>query len=128
MTARRVKRQANKTFTKMIGPVTRDALWVILNEAGAVADLLTPVDTATLLNSRYAPNIKEMRGGMVGRIGYTASYAAAVHDAPGTLMGLPRPNGRGNYWAPAAEPGFLTTGFEETIPEIPSILRSAYGV
>ena len=52
-------------------------------------------------------------------LGYTAAYAAAVHDAKGTLKGTNTPRSasdpsRGNVWDPDAEPGFLRKAFEDS--------------
>lgn len=104
------------------------AVYTILSEGGALAQLMTPIDTGTLANSQYAPQITHTVGHTKGTIGYTAEYAGAVHEMPGVLKGLPRANGSGNYWDPDAEPQFLTKGFEQLRPQIPSILKRAYSV
>lgn len=104
------------------------AVYTILSEGGALAQLMTPMDTGTLANSQYAPQITHSVGHTKGTIGYTAEYAGAVHEMPGVLKGLPRASGSGNYWDPDAEPQFLTKGFEQLRPQIPSILKRAYRV
>ena len=53
----------------------------------------------------------------MGMLGYTAAYAAAVHDAKGTLVGknvLRDKNdpSRGVVWAKDGEPEFLRKSFE----------------
>lgn len=106
---------------------TRKALHAILSEGSARAALMTPVDTSNLINSQYAPRITTGPARSSGHVGYTADYAAFVHSAPGVLKGQPRANGRGEYWDPSGEPGFLTKGFDEVIPRIDVILRSIYG-
>lgn len=92
----------------------------------AFASMLTPVDTSFLINSQYR-SVKTDKGKVIGAVGYTALYAAAVHEASGKLKGQPRGHfgttkgaaefgggtGVGRYWDPSAEPGFLTKGFEE---------------
>ena len=64
---------------------------------------------------------------VTGRVGYSANYAAYVHDMPGKLKGQPRSHfgktregtefgggtGKGNYWDPHGEPQFLKKGFDE---------------
>lgn len=92
----------------------------------AFASMLTPVDTSFLINSQYR-SVKTESGRVIGAVGYTALYAAAVHGMSGKLKGQPRGHfgktkdgvefgggtGNGRYWDPSAEPGFLTKGFEE---------------
>ena len=92
----------------------------------AFASMLTPVDTSFLINSQYR-SVKSEKGRVIGAVGYTALYAAAVHGMSGKLKGKPRGHfgktkdgvefgggtGNGRYWDPAAEPGFLTKGFED---------------
>lgn len=105
---------------------TEKAVYTVLSQGAAVSDTMTPIDTGTLINSRYAPQISQKPGRTVGRVGYTAAYAGAVHAAPGVMKGLPRPGSRGNYWDPNAAPGFLEKGFEKIKPSIPAILKAAY--
>lgn len=98
----------------------------------------TPVDTSNLINSRFT-NVTDYLGLIEGTVGYTAEYAMAVHEMPGTLMGEPRENfgktaagvefgggtGRGNYWDPNAEPRFLELGRKKAIREdLPAIIES----
>ncbi|HFG1952582.1 TPA: hypothetical protein ACGF3W_000310 [Vibrio cholerae] len=116
-------------FSKDVDQVRTDtAVYTILSEGGALAQLMTPIDTGTLANSQYAPQITHTVGHTKGTIGYTAEYAGAVHEMPGVLKGLPRANGSGNHWDPDAEPQFLTKGFEQLRNQIPSILKRAYSV
>lgn len=119
---------------------TERAIFNVLETGAGYADMLTPVDTGNLINSRYRPVIEHTKGRVSGRIGYTASYAAAVHNAPGKLKGQPRANfgvtragmgfgggtGVGEYWDPMGEPKFLEKGFEQVKPEIPQLLKDAY--
>lgn len=93
---------------------------------GAGLARLVPVDTSTLLNSQYR-QVNYQGGAVVGRIGFTAEYALAVHEASGKLKGLPRPkrNGRGQgvYWGPSGEPRFLEKSFEEASVQVHAALR-----
>lgn len=87
---------------------------------------LVPIDTGNLVNSAFL-DTRSSRNGAFGRFGFTADYAAAVHNMPGTLKGQPRGHfgrtgagidfgggtGQGNYWDPGAEPEFLRKGFED---------------
>ena len=124
----RVRRNIAATMEDIAGRRTHAAVFAILSQGGQVAGTLTPVDTSNLVNSQYLPRINRAAGKTTGTVGYTAEYAAAVHDAPGILAGLPRPGNRGNYWDPGAEPRFLEKGFDIVRPQIPSILRRAYAV
>ena len=91
---------------------------------GGYASLMTPVDTSNLINSQYRTVKKEGKR-VVAAIGYTAKYAAAVHNAPGTLKGKPRRTGRGNYWDPDAEPKFLEKAATENMDEINAAVMKA---
>lgn len=120
-----VKRNYRALMDQVSGNRTETAVAAILSQGGAMAATMTPVDAGTLINSHFV----DVQGGKqrtVGRTGYTASYAGAVHAAPGTLAGEARPGNRGNYWDPGGEPGFLEKGFEEIKPSIPAILKAAY--
>lgn len=107
---------------------TEGAVYAILSQGAAMAQTMTPIDTSTLINSQYAPQIETGRRGTTGSVGYTAAYAAAVHDAPGTLAGQPRANGNGDYWDPNGRPGFLEQGFDDVKSSIPGILSRHYRV
>lgn len=86
----------------------------------------TPIDVSTLINSQYMIVEKGPKG-WIGKVGYTAAYAAAVHRMKGKLKGKPRAHfgrtaegaefgggsGVGNYWDPNAEPQFLTLAASE---------------
>lgn len=123
----RVKANMKATFDEIRGNRTREAVHVILTQGAGIAQTMTPIDTSNLVNSQTAPRLGQNAQGVVGVVAYTAEYAAAVHDASGTLKGQERENGNGQYWDPAGEPGFLEKGFEEVKPSIPKILRSVYG-
>lgn len=124
----RVRSNVRSSVAEIRGRKTEAALYAVLSQGAAIAQTMTPIDTSNLINSQYAPVIASNSGGMYGNIGYTAHYAAAVHEKPGTLKGLPRENGNDTYWSPDAEPKFLTKGFEELKPSIPRILREVYRV
>lgn len=99
---------------KIAGPMSQKTVTEVLIIGGMYADLLTPNALGNLLRSRFR-EVKPDGKGWLGRYGYTAAYAAAVHGAKGTLLGTNTPRstpGTGNYWDPDAEPEFLTKGFE----------------
>ena len=108
------------------------------------AALYTPIDTSTLINSQF----REIDAGGVlitGRIGYSANYAAYVHEASGKLKGQPRAHfgvtsnrsefgpqkpkefgggtGKGNYWDPHGEPQFLTKGANDERDNVDAVMR-----
>lgn len=146
----RVRRNLKLKLGKVDGEKTADALVAILGEGSFSAAAITPIDTSTLVDSLYSPQISKTSEGTTGHVGYTARYALAVHNAPGKLKGQPRADfgktsnrsefgpqkprgfgggsGQGTYWSPNAQPGFLTKGFQEIIPMIPQILKRIYGV
>ena len=123
-----VKRKLSATLENVAGGRTNAAIYAILSQGAALSDTMTPVDTGTLVNSRFQPRIERRASSTVGEVGYTARYAAAVHAAPGKLKGLPRPGNRGDHWDPDGEPKFLEKGFEALKPSIPAILREVYRV
>lgn len=73
-----------------------------------------PKDTGNLRESSFVRNVFN---GVV--VGYTANYAAAVHEAPGTLKGEERKSGskKGTYWE-VGEPKFLENAVRENTQEI----------
>ncbi|HEJ6092042.1 TPA: hypothetical protein SL805_005708 [Pseudomonas aeruginosa] len=127
----RVRRNLRVAVENIAGGVSERAVYEVLSQGAAMAQTMTPIDTPTLVNSQTAPQIAVGSNGVEGSVGYTAAYAAAVHEAPGTLAGQPRDENdpsRGDYWDPNAEPEFLTKGFDQIIPAIPAILRRTYRV
>ena len=137
-----VKRNFRVAVENITEGTSERAVYAILSQGGAMAAQMTPMDTGTLVNSKFAPQIDVKRGKVTGALGYTAAYAAAVHEAPGKLKGQPRAHfGKtrdgvafgggtetGNYWDPNAEPEFLKKGFEMIAPAIPALLRRLYRV
>ncbi|MCI2809389.1 hypothetical protein [Eoetvoesiella caeni] len=122
----RVRKSYRRTVERIAGQVSEGAVYEILSQGGAMAATMTPIDTSNLINSQYAPQIEQNKGKVSGHIGYTAEYASAVHEAPGTLAGQPRKSGNGDYWDPNAEREFLSKGFDEIKPAIPAILKRNY--
>lgn len=122
----RVRANYKRTVQRIAQPVSERAVYAVLSQGRALADTMTPIDTSNLINSGYAPQITVARGKVTGTVGYTASYAFAVHEAPGTLKGQPRPDNRGDYWDPNAQPRFLVEGFDKIKADIPTILRAYY--
>lgn len=144
-----VRRKYRIKVDRIDGPVTQDAVRAVLMAGASIADTMVPVDTSNLINSRFAPEIVHAKGGTTGKVGYSASYAAAVHGMSGKLKGQPRADfgttsnhsaagpqrpvafgggtGVGNYWDPSGEPQWLTKGFAQLKPAIPGLLKKVYG-
>ena len=78
------------------------------------ASVMTPVDTSTLLNSQFRSVAKE-GSKITGTVGYTAEYAAYVHD----------PNVKQRFRRSTAEKEFLKKGFEESEPNIRAVIAGA---
>lgn len=122
----KVRRALTRTFTEIQGPMTERTLTEVLIVGGGAADRITPIATSTLVNSRFRYVARGGKG-WIARYGYTAAYAAAVHNASGKLKGKPRSGTDsfttrtgavafaykvGNFWDPRGEPEFLAKGFE----------------
>lgn len=78
------------------------------------ASVLTPIDTSNLLNSQYR-QVDQTGDRIVGRVGYTAEYALAVHD----------PANPQTFRRASAEKEFLRKGFERAEPNIRAVLKGA---
>ena len=121
-----LRRNVRKQLTLAIPSHAERAMHIATSIIGGYATLMTPVDTSNLINSQYRIVKNEGRR-VVAAIGYTARYAAAVHEKPGTLRGagVARPSGRGNYWDPDAEPQFLSKAGDENMDEIDAAITKA---
>ena len=78
------------------------------------ASVLTPIDTSTLINSQTR-SVEKRGSQIVGIAGYTAEYAAMVHD----------PNVKQNFRRASAEKEFLKKGFERAEPNIRAVITGA---
>ena len=78
------------------------------------ASVMTPIDTSTLLNSQFRSVAKD-GSKIVGTVGYTAEYAADVHD----------PNIKQRFRRSTARKEFLKLGFEESEPNIRAVIAGA---
>lgn len=121
---KQLRANLNKTLRKDIPKLAENAAHVAGSIIGGYATLMTPIDTSNLVNSQYRTVSKDGTK-VIAAIGYTAKYAAAVHEAPGSLKGRPRMNGRGNYWDPDANPKFLEQAATENMQEIDSAIKKA---
>ncbi len=117
--------------TRIQGAQTEQVITKMMLQTQLYATPLTPVDTRNLDNSQFR-KLEQNRDGMTGIVGYSAEYAAAVHEADGTLRGKKRPQGSGNYWdggngADSGEPKFLEKGRDEMIKiDYEQIVKEAY--
>lgn len=132
----------NETITKinrMIDDVQSvriiRALYIVSEQVLESASVITPIDTSTLVNSRYI-DFDTSGGRITAKVGFSAAYAAFVHDAPGKLKGQPRAHfgatregkqfgggtEQGVYWGPGGEPQFLKKGLEQVKPRIPELM------
>lgn len=98
---KKVRRNTRRLVGRIKGRISEQTMTEILIIGEMYAADLTPVDTSTLINSRYRV-IENTITGTKGIVGYTANYAAAVHDG-----------GPKNWQKPGAEDEFLRKGFEE---------------
>lgn len=100
-------RQAQQNLDKLIGNIQGRKAVRALQSAMVIgssqASMYTPIDTSTLINSQFRElNVNGTR--LTGRVGYSANYAAYVHD----------PNIPQNFRRSTAQKEFLTKGFEDT--------------
>jgi phage tail sheath protein FI len=98
--AAEVERKATRAVTKMV--IT----------GAAHASLYTPIDTSTLLNSQFK-RIVQNGSKVIGIVGYTAGYAAPVHD----------PVVKQTFRRATAKKEFLRLGFEESADLLRSIVQ-----
>ncbi|CNI69166.1 Uncharacterised protein [Yersinia frederiksenii] len=136
-----VRKNVNKLFAKISGPVTEDVVTEILITGLAYASAITPRDTALLVNSQFKI-LTKIDSGWLGKVGFVAEYADFVHEASGKLKGQPRSSvksfetssgktafasNEGNFWDPYGEPQFLKKGFErDGKEEIKNIIIRGY--
>lgn len=100
-------RQAQQNLNALIGDIqgrkAARAIQSALIIGSSQASMYTPIDTSTLINSQFRElNVNGTR--LTGRVGYSANYAAYVHD----------PNIPQTFRRATAQKEFLTKGFEDT--------------
>lgn len=130
------KKRLNDIINDVHGRKAIRALQSALILIGTRAAYYTPIDTSTLINSQFR-EIDTNGVRITGRIGYSANYAAYVHEMSGKLKGQPRAHfgttrsgeqfgggtGTGNYWGPHGEPQFLTKGANEEQDVVAAVIR-----
>jgi hypothetical protein len=109
-------RQSQQNLNRLVGDIQGRkavrALQSALIIGSSQAALFTPIDTSTLINSQYRE--MSLNGSkLTGRVGYSASYAAYVHD----------PNIPQNFRRATAQKEFLTKGFEDSKDLIDRVIK-----
>lgn len=100
---KQVSRKVNRAIDNIQDRKVIRALTSAMIIGSSQAAIYTPIDTSYLINSQFREIV--VNGTRVtGRVGYTASYAAYVHDPS-----IPQ-----NFRRATAEKEFLTKGFEDT--------------
>lgn len=127
--------QAVKTINRIAntidGKKALRAVYSALYIVGAESATMVPIDTSTLLNSQFRDvNVNGTR--ITGKVGYSAKYAASVHEAPGKHLGkkTPRPvdkgqapGSRGSIWDRTGEPEFLKKAGERTTIQVDTVVK-----
>lgn len=107
--------QAKKNLNALVGDIQGRKVVRAMQSAliigGSQAALYTPIDTSTLINSQFR-EISVNGNRVTGRVGYSAKYAAYVHD----------PSVPQNFRRATARKEFLTKGFEDTQRQIDAVI------
>ncbi|MEN4767327.1 HK97 gp10 family phage protein [Duffyella gerundensis] len=99
---KQVARKVNRAIDNIQERKVVRALTSAMIIGGSQAAIYTPIDTSYLINSQFREIV--INGTRItGRVGYTASYAAYVHD----------PSVPQNFRRSTAQKEFLTKGFED---------------
>ena len=132
-------KKARKILDKITGENTQATVTAMLIQSMLRSAAITPVATSNLVNSQYYRTFKNGTK-WLGQAGYTAEYAARVHEAAGSLKGLgikrPTRGGEdlGDYWDGAngpnsGEPKFLEKGINEMIDnDFENIVKKEYKI
>ena len=110
------RRTSNRLPQFLAAVEQKAARWVTqaLILGASEASVMTPIDTSMLLNSQFR-NVAKEGSKIVGTVGYTAEYAADVHD----------PNIKQRFRRSTARKEFLRKGFEEAEPNIRAVITGA---
>ncbi|KQN53208.1 hypothetical protein [Erwinia sp. Leaf53] len=127
---KQVANNINHLIDSFEGRRTVRAIYSALYYIGIESAVKVPVDTSTLLNSQFR-DVTTLGTRIIGKIGYSVKYAAAVHEAKGIHLGTktPRPvkpgqkpGSRGNIWDKTGEPKFLEKPAEDARAKIHEII------
>jgi hypothetical protein len=110
---KRVQMNTRKVLGNITGAVTEKVLYRSHDRRFQFRGANHP-DSHLHTHQQPVRELKPEPGGMIGRVGYTASYAAWVNAAGGTLKGKPGPDGSGNYWDPDASRIFCAKALSAT--------------
>lgn len=108
----RAKKNLNALVGDIQGRKVVRAMQSALIIGGSQATLYTPIDTSTLINSQFR-EITVNGNRVTGRVGYSANYAAYVHD----------PSVPQNFRRATAGKEFLTKGFDDTRRQIDAVIK-----
>ena len=111
----KVKQNMQREIYAIGNEITQRAMMEGLILGGNYAALLTPVDTANLINSQFYEFPTKTATGWTASVKYTANYAQVVHDG-----------GPKNWQKVGAEDEFLRKGFEENSAEIMRTIMGGY--
>ncbi|EBI3648491.1 hypothetical protein D0065_24625, partial [Salmonella enterica] len=75
---KRIQMNTRRVLSDIAGIRTEKVLYLVMNAGANHAAVITPVKSSTLINSQYK-KLEPIPSGMIGRVGYTANYAAAVN-------------------------------------------------
>lgn len=106
------KKSLNALVSDIQGRKVVRAMQSALIIGGSQAALYTPIDTSTLINSQFR-EITVNGNRVTGRVGYSANYAAYVHD----------PSVPQNFRRATARKEFLTKGFDDTRRQIDAVIK-----
>lgn len=107
-----VSRNVNRAIDNIQDRRVIRALTSAMIIGASQASIYTPIDTSYLLNSQFREIV--VNGTRItGRVGYSASYAAYVHD----------PANPQRFRRATAEKEFLTKGFEEVRSVIDRVIQ-----
>ncbi|MEC6620884.1 HK97 gp10 family phage protein [Enterobacter hormaechei] len=108
--------QAKKNLNALVGDIQGRKVVRAMQSAliigGSQATLYTPIDTSTLINSQFR-EITVNGNRVTGLVGYSANYAAYVHD----------PSVPQNFRRATARKEFLTKGFDDTRRQIDAAIK-----
>lgn len=100
---KQVSRKVNRAIDNIQDRKVIRALTSAMIIGSSQAAIYTPIDTSYLINSQFREIVVNGTR-FTGRVGYTANYAAYVHD----------PAKPQQFRRATAEKEFLTKGFEDT--------------
>lgn len=126
-----VSKNMHRILNDIEGKRVVRASYAALNVIGVESASMVPIDTSTLINSQFR-EVMIGKTRVTGRIGYSANYAAYVHEAPGIHLGKKTlrpvekgkaPGSSGYIWDKTGEPKFLEKGAEKTESQVQDAIR-----